>query len=76
LIIHSYKERESVQTIVGRKLKLSLAVTILTIVTIEINISTLITIAYSSEASTALITLLYLVELVYIILPRKRDSLL
>ena len=69
LIIYLYSESKSVYTTVSKLLILSWRVTILIVVEREISISTPTTIVYNSDMRTALVTLLYLVELVYIILP-------
>ena len=69
LIIYLYSDSKSVYTTIGKSLILSCWVTILIVVEKEISISTLATIVYSLDVRTALVTLLYLVKLVYIILP-------
>ncbi|KAK6583001.1 hypothetical protein PZA11_004077 [Diplocarpon coronariae] len=63
LIIHLYKERESIYIIVGRRGRLSLAIIISIVIAIEISILIPATIAYSSKASIALITLLHFIKL-------------
>ncbi|KAK6579513.1 hypothetical protein PZA11_008019 [Diplocarpon coronariae] len=63
LTIHLYKERESIYITVGRRGRLSLAITISIVIAMETSILIPATMAYSSEASIALITLLHFIEL-------------
>ena len=63
-----YSKSKSVYTTVSKLLILSYLITIFIVVEKEISISTLATIVYRLDVRTALITLLYLVKLVYIIL--------
>ena len=69
LIKHSYKEKESVQTTIGMWATRSQVVTIWSVDEIAIAISIPAVIAYSSEARTARVTLLYFIELQWIRFP-------